>query len=165
MRLKRKNIIRFLSTISLLIFFLPFFQTCSDKTIREESGFIKSYGNAKTEKEKEIAFQKAKEDFSASGYELALTFESVLLGFTAIMVLNFTIWVCALRGHRKLLFLSFLNLVFILFSFIILVFALPGLGQIRYGMYACVINALLVFYFIYKDQKTAYNKELCLKTN
>lgn len=157
MNLKRKNIIRFLSTISLMIFFLPFFQMCSDKTIKEESGFIRAYGNAKTEKDKEIAFKKAKSDFSISGYDLAMTFEPTLLSFTAIMFLNFTIWICAFRGHRKLLFLSFLNLAIIIFSFVMVIFALPGLGEIRYGMYACLTNALLLFYFIYRDQETAYN--------
>ncbi len=130
---------------------------CSDKTIKEESGFIKAYGNAKSEKDKEIAFKKAKRDFSISGYDLAMSFEPNLLSFTAIMFLNFTIWICALRSHRKLLFLSFLNLAIIVFSFVMVIFALHGLEQIRYGMYACVTNALLLFYFIYKDQEKAYN--------
>lgn len=155
MILKRKNIVRFLSTISLLIFFLPFFQTCSDKTIKAESGFIKAYRNATTETEKQIALRKSKSDFSLSGYELATSFDSTLLSFTAIMFLNFTIWICALRGHKKLLFLSFLNLAIIIFSFVMVFFALPGLGQVRYGMYACVINAMLLLYFIYKEQEMA----------
>lgn len=153
---KKNNVTKFLAILSLLIFFLPFFQMCSDRNIKE-NGFIKAYSNAKTQKEKEIAFEKSKKDFSVSGYELAMSFEPEFSGFTAIMILNFTICICALRGHKKLLFFSFLNLALIIFSFVMLVFALPGLGQIRYGMYACVINALFLFYFIYKDQETAYN--------
>ena len=152
----RNRITRFLAILSLLIFFLPFFQMCSDESIKG-NGFIKSYANAKTEEEKEKAFVQSKNDFSISGYELAMTFDSIFLGFSAIMFLNFAICICVFRGHKKLLLLSFLNLVFILFSFVMLVFALPGLGQIRYGMYACVINALLLFYFIYKENETAYN--------
>ncbi len=152
----RNRIIRFLSIVSLLIFFLPFFQMCSDENIKG-NGFIKKYANAKTEEEKEKAFLQSKKDFSISGYELAMTFDSVCLGFTAIMFLNFTICICVFRRHKQLLLLSFLNLLFVLFSFVMLVFALPGLGQIRYGMYACVVNALLLFYFIYKENETAYN--------
>jgi len=81
MNLTRKNIIKFLSTVSLLIFFLPFFQTCSDKTIKSESSFLRSYAISKTESEKEIAFQKAKRDFSISGYELAISCEPIFFRF------------------------------------------------------------------------------------
>lgn len=144
----RNTITRFLAISSLLIFFLPFFQMCSDRNIKE-NGFIKAYSNAKTQKEKETAFEQSKNDFSLTGYELAMIFEPEFLSFTAIMVLNFTICICIFRRHTKLLFLSFLNLVFILFSFVMLVVTLPGFGQIRYGMYACIINAIIIlFYFI-----------------
>lgn len=148
----RNSIIRILAISSLLIFFLPFFQMCSDKNIKENR-FIKSYTKEKTEKEKEIAFNQNKKDLSINGYELAMLFEPKTFSFTAIMFLNFTICISVLRGHKKLLFLSFLNLIFILFSFIILLFTLPGFGQIRYGMYACLLNALLLFYFIYKENE------------
>lgn len=153
----RNTVIRFLAISSLLIFFLPFFQMCSDKNIRENQ-FLKSYSNAKTKKEKEIAFEKSKRDFSLSGYELAISFEPEFLSFTAIMFLNFTICISVLRNHKQLLLLSFLNLVIILFSFFLLLFTLPHFGQIRYGMYLCVVNALLLFYFIYKEQETAFTK-------
>ena len=137
----------------MLIFFLPFFQTCSDKDIKEKSRFLKSYHGSKTEKEKEIAFLKAKKDFSLSGYELSLTFEPIFLGFTAMMILNFTICIASIRGYKKLLLLSFLNLVLVLISFIFFIFALMNIGQIRYGMYAFTFNAMLLFYFIYKEQE------------
>ncbi|WP_313805668.1 hypothetical protein [Flavobacterium sp.] len=156
----RKKIIRFLATMSLLIFFFPFFQMCSDKTIKEESSFLRAYSTAKTEKEKNIAFQKAKKDFSLSGFDLAMAFEPIFYCFTVILMLNITIWVCVFRGHKKLIFLAFLNLVLILISFAVIVISFPILGQIRYGMYACLINASLLFYFIYKDQETAYNSGL-----
>jgi hypothetical protein len=157
MNLIRKNIIKFLSTVSLLIFFLPFFQTCSDKTIKSESSFLRSYAISKTESEKEIAFQKAKRDFSISGYELAISCEPIFLGFSGIMILNFTFWICLFRGHKNLLLLTFLNLVFIFFSFLMLVFALPDFGQIRYGFYACMANSLILFYLVYKEQDKANN--------
>lgn len=152
----RKNIIRFLASLSMLIFFSPFFQMCSDKTIKESSSFIKSYNKAETAKEKEIAFQRAKKDFSLSGYDLAMSFEPVFLSFTLIMILNITLLVCFFRKHYNQLFLCFLNLSVILLSFIVLLFALPNLGQIRYGIFLCLMNSIILFYFVYKEQETVH---------
>lgn len=152
----RKNIIRFLASLSMLIFFSPFFQMCSDKTIKESSSFIKSYHKAETVKEKEIAFQRAKKDFSLSGYDLAMSFEPVFLSFTLIMILNITLLVCFFRKHYNQLFLCFLNLSVILLSFIVLLFALPNLGQIRYGIFLCLMNSIILFYFVYKEQETVH---------
>ncbi|MDX6183172.1 hypothetical protein SGQ44_13400 [Flavobacterium sp. Fl-77] len=154
----RKNIIRFLASLSMLIFFSPFFQMCSDKSIKRSSSFIKSYHNAETAKEKEIAFEKAKKDFSLSGYDLAMSFEPVLLSFTLIMFLNITLLVCFIRKHYNQLFLCFLNLSAILLSFIVLIFTLPNLGQIRYGIFLCLINSMLLFYFVYKEQENGTKK-------
>ena len=151
---KKNNITRFLAILSLLIFFLPFFQMCSDKNIKE-SGFIKSYTNAKTQHEKEIAFQQSKKDFSLSGYELAMSFEPGLLGFTAIMFLNISIVICIFRKHKIVLFLSFINLLIIVSSFIAIVLIFLGLSQIRYGMFLCLVNSLLLFCFIYREQEMA----------
>lgn len=142
----------------MLIFFLPFFQMCSDKSIKESSSFIKSYYKTKTEKEKEIAFKRAKKDFSLSGYDLALSFEPVFLSFTIIMLVNITLFVCFIRKHYNQLFLCFLNLSAIILSFITLIFALPNLGQIRYGLFLCLINSMLLFYFVYKEQENGTQK-------
>jgi hypothetical protein len=154
----RKNIIRLLASLSMLIFFSPFFQMCSDKSIKESSSFIKSYHKAETAKEKEIAFERAKKDFSLSGYDLAMSFEPVFLSFTLIMFLNITLLVCFIRKHYNQLFLCFLNLSAILLSFIVLIFALPNLGQIRYGIFLCLINSILLFYFVYKEQENGTQK-------
>ncbi|MFB9077916.1 hypothetical protein ACFFLS_04520 [Flavobacterium procerum] len=154
---KRKSIIRFLAIMSLLIFFMPFFQMCSDENLKRESGFIKTHSITKTEKEKEIAFQKAKKDFSISGYELAMSFEPTFLGFTAIMFLNITIAVCVFRRHYKLLFFSFINLFIIITSIVAFGLSLPGLTQIRYGMILCLLNAVLLFYFIYREGEVKYH--------
>ncbi len=153
----RKTIIRFISSMSLLIFFLPFFQMCSDANIRE-SVIIKSYAKAETDIEKQNAFIDSKKDFSLSGYDLAMAFEPTFSGFTIIMFINITMWVCFLRKHYKLLFLCFLNLFITLLSIIVFALALHGLGQIRYGMFLSLINSSLLFYFVYKEQEeTAYN--------
>lgn len=73
----QRKLIILLSIVSLLIFFLPFFQTCSDKTIKEDSFIFKSYSGAETDKEKEHSFQEVKECFTLSGYELAMSFEPI----------------------------------------------------------------------------------------
>ena len=126
---------------------------CSDKSIKESSSFIKSYHKAETAKEKEIAFERSKIDFSLSGYDLAMSFELVFLSFTLIMCLNITLLVFFIRKHYNQLFLCFLNLSAIILSFIVLIFALPNLGQLRYGMFLCLINSILLFYFVYKEQE------------
>ncbi|RZL44129.1 MAG: hypothetical protein EOP00_21175 [Pedobacter sp.] len=156
---QKQNRYRFLAAMSLLIFFMPFFRTCSDKEIKSGSVLIKSARSGlKTKEEKEIAFQKAKKDFSVSGYDIALSLEPETLGFTAIMILNITMLVCFLRRHYNLLLLCFLNLFIIISSIVALILMLPGFGQIRYGMYLCLVNSILLFYFVYKEQETPYNR-------
>ncbi len=142
----------------MLIFFSPFFQMCSDKSIKESSSFIKSYHKAETAKDKETAFERAKKGFSLSGYDLAMSFEPAFLSFTIIMFLNITLLVCFIRKHYNQLFLCFLNLSAILLSFIVLIFALPNFGQIRYGIFLCLINSILLFYFVYKEQENGTQK-------
>jgi hypothetical protein len=155
---RRKTVIRFLASISLLVFFLPFFQMCSDENIRAESAFLKTYKNAENEEQKEIAFKKSKKEFSLSGYDLAMSFEPIFWVFTLIMVINITLWVCFFRKHYKLLFLCFLNLSIIIVSLLVLAFSLPNIGQIRYGIFLCLINSSLLFYFVYKEcEETAYS--------
>src|SRR6478752_6538036 len=111
---RRKTVIRFLASLSLLIFFTPFFQMCSDENIRGTSAFLKTYKTAETDEEREIAFKEAKKGFSLSGYDLAMSFEPIFAGFTLIMFINITLWICFLRNHYKILFLCFLNLSIII---------------------------------------------------
>lgn len=156
----RKTIIRFLASLSMLIFFSPFFQMCSDKGIKESSGFIKSYHKTETAEEKKLAFERAKKAYTLSGYDLAMSFEPVFFSFTIIMFLNITLLVCFLRKHYNQLFLCFLNLVAILLSFIVLIFALPYFGQIRYGMFLCLINSMFLFFLVYKEQEDLPRSQL-----
>ncbi len=135
---------------------------CSDKKIKESSILIKSYHKAQTAKEKEIAFERAKKNFSLSGYDLAMSFEPVFISFTIILFVNITLLVCFIRKHYNQLFLCFLNLSAILLSFIVLIFALPYLGQIRYRMFLCLINSTLLFYFVYKEQENITQSQLNL---
>lgn len=142
----------------MLIFFTPFFQMCSDKSIKESSSFIKLNHKAETEKEKEIAFERSKKGYTLSGYDLAISFEPTFLSFTIIMFLNITLLICFIRKHYNQLFLCFLNLSAILLSFFVLIFALPNFGQIRYGIFLCLINSILLFYFVYKEQENDTKK-------
>ena len=131
---------------------------CSDKSIKESSSFIKSYHKAQSTKEKDIAFERAKKDFTLSGYDLAMSFEPTFLSFTLIMFLNITLLICFIRKHYNQLFLCFLNLFTIILSFIVLIFALPNFGQIKYGIFLCLINSMLLFYFVYKEQENVTQK-------
>ena len=149
----RKTIIRILSMLSLLIFFLPFFQACSDDSIKRSSGFFKVYKNVRTDSEKEIAFKKAKSDFTLSGYDLAMQFEPMLSGFTIIMIINITLFICFIRKHYEQLLLCFVNLIIITLSMVYMSFLLPGIGQIKYGMYIFLLNSILLFYLVYKEQE------------
>lgn len=149
----RKAIIRILSVLSLLIFFLPFFQACSDDSIKGSSGFFKVYKNAKTDSEKEIAFKKAKSDFTLSGYDLAMQFEPIFSGFTIIMIINIALFICFIRKHYEQLLLCFVNLIIITLSIVYMAFMLPGIGKIKYGMYMFLLNSILIFYFVYKEQE------------
>jgi len=149
----QRKLIRLLSSVSLLIFFLPFFQTCSDKSIREDSFIFKSYSGAKTEKEKELSFQEAKKSFTLSGYDLAMSFTPIFSGFTLTMIINIILFVCFYRGCYNQLFMCYLNTFVILLSFIILLFTLPNLGQIRYGLCLSLINSFMLLYFVYREKE------------
>lgn len=157
MRLNRKQNIRFLSVIGLLLFFLPFFQTCSDEIIRSNSSFIKSYSLAKTEKEKEIAFQGAKKDFSISGVDLAMTFEKEFIGFSIMLVCSITLLICFFRGHYGQIFITLINLVttFIMISFL---FMFSVVSEIRYGLYLYFLNSIYLFFLVYKEQSESNYK-------
>lgn len=157
MRVNRKQNIRFLSVIGLLLFFLPFFQTCSDETIKSSSSFIKSYSSAKTEEEKEIAFQDAKKDFSISGVDLAMTFEKEFVGFSIMLICSITLIVCFFRGHYSQIFITLINVIttFIMISFL---FIFSMVSEIRYGLYLYFLNSIYLFYLVYKEQSEANYK-------
>ncbi|WP_300567537.1 hypothetical protein [Flavobacterium sp.] len=152
---KNRTIIRFLASMSLVIFVLPFFQMCSDEAIRSKPRLFHSYSEEKTDQEKEVAFKQTKKELTMSGYDLAMSFESVFYGFTAILFIHITLWVCVFRKHYNVLLLSLLNLIIIVISIVALGLMLPGLSQIRYGILLCLINSSLLFYFVYKEKENS----------
>lgn len=146
-----KNIKRILSTFGILIFFLPFFQMCSDETLKSRPAIFKNQPDSQDQLEKNAAFDKAKKNATLTGYNLALDFEiSPLSIFTVIMFLNFIIWVFTLRNF-EISMLTFLNMLLSLIALILLSFTIP-FGQFRYGIFLFQLNSLLLFYFVWKEE-------------
>ena len=149
--MSRRQGIRLLSVVGLLMFFLPFFQACSDKTIRESSSFFKDFASEKTEAEKELAFEKTKKDLSITGLDLAMNFEKEFIGFTIMLMCSITLLVCFFRGHYGQTFLTFINLIttFLMVS-VLLMYSV--ILEIRYGLYLYFLNSIYLFYLVYKEQ-------------
>lgn len=150
--MRYKNTKRILSTFGILIFFLPFFQMCSDETLKKGPAIFKNQSVIKDGLlEKNVAFQKAKKNVTLTGYNLALDFEfSVLSIFTIIMFLNFIIWVFTLRNFEISL-LPFLNMFLSLIALVVLLLTIP-FGQLRYGIFLFQLNSLLLSYFVFKEE-------------
>lgn len=149
--MKRKGtILRSLSTIGLLLFFLPFFQTCSNDVIRSDFGLEKTIRETQTDEQKEKSFEESRRNYTLSGYDLALDFGfSALFVFTIIMFLNFIIWVFALRNF-SIEVLSVINAFIMFVSLIILLIVMP-FGQFRYGIFLFQINSILLAYYSNKE--------------
>lgn len=146
-----KNIKRLLSTFGILIFFLPFFQMCSDETFKTRPAIFEKQSENQDLLKKDAAFEKAKKNATLTGYNLALDFEiSVLSVFTIIMFLNFIIWVFTLRNF-EISILPFLNAFLSLIAFFVLLLTIP-FGQFRYGIFLFQLNSLLLCYFVYKEE-------------
>lgn len=146
-----KNIKRILSTLGILIFFLPFFQMCSDETLKTRPAIFKNQSETKDRLEKNIALEKAKKNATLTGYNLALDFEvSPLSIFTVIMFLNFIIWVFTFRNFEISL-LPFLNIFLSLIALLVMVVTIP-FGQLRYGIFLFQLNSLLLCYFVFKEE-------------
>lgn len=146
-----KNIKKILSTFGILIFFLPFFQTCSDSSLKSRSAIFKNHSNSEDQFQKNVAFEKAKKRATLTGYELALDPGiSVFSIFTVIMFLNFIIWVFTLRNF-EISMLSFLNMLLSLVALVVLCFTIP-FGQFRYGIFLFQLNSLLLCYYVFKEK-------------
>ncbi|MBF4515957.1 hypothetical protein IRZ71_06370 [Flavobacterium sp. ANB] len=146
-----KNIKRILSTAGILLFFLPFFQMCSDSSLKTRNLVFKSQSDSRNQLEKNRDFEQAKKSATLTGYDLALNFEiSVLSIFTVIMFLNFIIWVFTFQNF-EIGILTFLNALLSLVAFIILVSIIP-FGQLRYGIFLFQLNSLLLCYFVFKKE-------------
>ncbi|WP_343617612.1 hypothetical protein [Flavobacterium sp.] len=147
--MKANTIKRILSTIGILIFFLPFFQMCSDKSLKEKPAFFRNQLDSQSESDKKAHFEKSKENATFTGYDLALNYEVPLfLIFTGIMFLNFIIWVFTLRNFEIGL-LVFLNTLLSIIALSALCFIIP-FGQLRYGIFLFQINSLLLCYVVFK---------------
>lgn len=153
--MSRKQSIRLLSIIGILLFFLPFVQTCSDKSIRGSSSYLKAYSSAETDAEKEFAFKKAKQDFTISGVDLAMIFEKEFIGFTIMLFCSITLLVCFFREHYNQMFLCFINLA-TTFLMILILLMNSMISEIRYGLYLYFFNSTYLFYLVYKEQ-SEYN--------
>ncbi|TDP01030.1 hypothetical protein EV145_105414 [Flavobacterium sp. 245] len=149
--MRYKNIKRILSTFGILIFFLPFFQMCSDESLKSKPAFFKTQSDSQDQLEKNVAFEKAKKNATLTGYDLALVLEISLSSiFTVMMMLSFIIWVFTLRNF-EISILSFLNMLLSLIAIIALITILP-FGQLRYGIILFQLNSVLLFYFVCKEE-------------
>ncbi|KUJ60993.1 hypothetical protein AR687_14800 [Flavobacteriaceae bacterium CRH] len=149
--MQNKNIRRILSTFGIMLFFLPFFQMCSDETLKTNPGIFKTQSGSQSQLESNTAFEEAKKSAILTGYDLALNAEiSVLSIFTVIMFLNFIIWVFTLRNF-EISILIFLNTLLSIIALVTLVVILP-FGQLRYGIFLFQLNSLLLFCFIFKEK-------------
>jgi hypothetical protein len=146
-----KNIKRILSTFGVMLFFLPFFQMCSDSSLKTKPAIFKSQSDYQTQLKGNAAFEEAKDRATLTGYDLALNFEiSFLSIFTIIMFLNLIIWVFALRNF-EISILVFLNTLLMLIGLVTLIAIIP-FGQLRYGIFLFQLNSLLLFYFVIKGE-------------
>ena len=113
--------------------------------------FFRSQSHTQNPLNENVAFEGAKKRATSTGCELALDFEiSVFSIFTIIMFLNFIIWVFTLRNF-EISFLTFLNTLLTLIALTIII----PFGQLRYGIFLFQLNSLLLFYFAFKEEKTA----------
>lgn len=150
--MQTKSIKRILSTFGILIFFLPFFQMCSDESLKSRPTIFKSQSNFQTESEKNNAFEESKKRSTLTGYELAIDPEiSILSIFTVIMCLSFVIWVFTIRNF-EISILVFLNTILSLIALVTLIIVFP-FGQLRYGLFLFQLNCFLLCYFVWKEER------------
>jgi len=159
-----KRIIKTLSTIGILLFFLPFFQTCSDQQLATKPNWslktpeVVVAPTAEESAMKAKLLQASKENATVTGYELALHEVDGLAAtwvFSLMMLLNFVIWVNALRNQfSNLMIVIFFNIVLILFAFALFLYAASDIRQIKYGMLLFTINTVALFSLIYKENST-----------
>lgn len=144
--MKPASVTHILAGLSFLIFFCPFFQTCS-VTVPNFSG--------KPSPEKTQQQIRAEEQSRTySGYRLAGlnhaatdTYSNATVHFDIILLLSVAIAYFSIRGnYANVFWFSLINLVLLLMALMVLVAAFPFLTM-RYGFYLLLCNtgALIIF--------------------
>lgn len=147
----RRRLIKLLSFLSLLIFFLPFFQACSDESLRDGGPFqripVKLLAEPNNENNKKIIFEEAKNNWTLSGYEMALLPElSWLSIFTLMMMSNVIIFVNSLMNRFQLApYLLIGNGILILIAIVLFLIWCDSINQIRYGFLLYIANSICLF--------------------
>ena len=167
--LRLKSLIGF----SLLIFLLPFLQTCSDKRIRDSqkqksvttetkitSKFNQVKESQKQKMDKEVWFEKAKKDNTVNAYVLGFShyynFEIsnfkdkqfyIFSNFTLIILLTIVMLIISfLKKIKQIVILSSINLLLLTITTIslYLIEFIEDYKQIKYGYYLFALNSILI---------------------
>lgn len=145
----KKSLIKILSGLAFLIFTCPFFQTCSNETIRS---------NPLAKRDANMA------SWSSNAYELSslrhITEPDMFIWpeifFTIIIFASIAIFVLGLGGHYSgLRFLCYLNLL-LAFLYLVAMFfclVLEDIRQVKYGYYLFLINTLAIVLLSKKLEK------------
>lgn len=171
MQVSTRNIIRFLSFLSFIILFCPFFQTCSDKSISNLPK-IKENNNIF---QKNQLIKKSKKEYTFNGYQIAYIFADEtffikerrivdltdfldsMISISFIILILFSIWIfyLSLFNNNIIYKISILNLSVLLISIILLTLEknFENINQIKIGFYLFLLNSILIIYFCRKELK------------
>lgn len=166
----RVRIIKRLTLISLVLFFLPFFQTCSDDNIRNRPFMKVEMPDSKESRLK--AFLEKKRELTHNGYGLAFSvfkdlsinpFEInyLFLPFTVIMILIFLAVFYAYKEKiKKVLILNIIILLLLLGSLIwhYLGDLLEDINQIKLGYYLFTILSIIQIFLTTISLRTSKSK-------
>jgi len=176
-----------LTVIGLFILLHPIFQTCSDKTITENT-FLKNGPLSepvtsiyKVEKKYNLSldqlilkkkkaideFLKLKKKITQNGYEIGFlfiqdirSFQWILFPFTVSILINFILIILSFARKIKAVFiLSIVNIGLIVLPLIPLYFGniFEDIEQLKIGFYLLIINLALIAFQSYYQLKTSGN--------
>ncbi len=173
MSLNNRGFIRFLSGLSFLIFFCPFFQTCSDKVILE----LPKIKEEKSIKIKNQLIDESKKIYTYNGYQLAYVFidktffdkeDSIIdltdlkdslisISFLILIIISIAIFYFSIfQKEKDLTYVSILNLLIFIISTLLIMFErnFENINQIKIGYYLFLLNSILIIYFCRKELKS-----------
>lgn len=141
-----------LSIICCLLLFLPFFQTCSDKsltkfpfknieTIDESSNYTEEFVNRKSQA-------------TMSGYELGIF---AITPFTLVLGITFlSVYFSFINYFKTLIGLTIINITINVgfLSFLIFTDVISDIMQIKYGYYLFVTALFFQLFYVIKKNKT-----------
>jgi len=151
---------RILAISSFIIFFCPFFQTCSDRKIIEDpmmngSPLARLVSRPETDEDRKnivYEFLQARENMTLNGYEIGFRFFtdfSVMQLFIIPVLLNLLILLYAFKNNGKRIFyLSITNIAFCI-AWLIWMYlsgSLEDIKQIKFGFYLFFINSIVIGY-------------------